>query len=295
MRRTLTRVATMAAFGGAARHCGNGSSDALMRARQLAAPSAVVTLHGDVEGSDFWEEHASLLEAARVAYGPLDASVYAPSDDDILRPTLDDVTEVVPGVYAVRVLSDRFVRKLSAELAHLRSSGIPLRRPNGMNRHGCILSQLGFEDAIEAICARALRPLGLRLFPRALKASDISHSYAFSVLYDADAEGGDVELNEHADGAALTMNLCLSNCDDAGGDLLFRGVRFHEKDAEKREPVRVRQRQGYALLHLGQHLHAAAPTTRGRRENLIVWMFGKHDFVRIAPYNADGSDGHPFY
>ena len=274
----------------------SAAAGALARARALVPPSVVATSHGDTEGIDFWEEHASLLEAARVEYGPLDASVYAPGEGDVLGPDGWNVEGTdVPGVYAVRVVSERFLEKLGAELAHLRASGIPLRRPNGMNRHGCILSHLGFEAAIEKICAEALRPLGLRLFPHALRPSDVGHSYAFSVRYEPERDDGDVDLSEHADGAALTMNLCLSNCASAGGDLLFRGVRFHEEDADAAPVRRVKQTPGVALVHLGQHLHAAAPTTNGTRENLIIWAHGEHGYVRIAPYNADGSDGRPFY
>ena len=194
----------------------------------------------------------------------------------------------------MRVVSESYLKRLGAELEHLRQSGIPLRRPNGMNRHGCILSHLGFEAAIEALCARALRPLGPRLFPDALRPADITHHYAFSVRYEPEKEGGDVELSEHADGAALTMNLCLSSC-GGGGDLLFRGVRFHEKDAGDVPPRRIPQRPGVALVHLGQHLHAASPTTNGTRENLIVWLHGEDGYVRIAPYAPDGSDGVLFY
>ena len=114
----------------------------------------------------------------------------------------------------------------------------------------------------------------------------MSHSYAFSVRYQSDRADGDVELKDHADGAALTMNLCLANCSGAGGDLLFRGVRFLDPDADAMPYARVPQRPGVALLHLGQHLHAASPTTSGTRENLVVWAHGEGGYVRIAPYNA---------
>ena len=106
------------------------------------------------EGVDFWEEHVALLEAARLEYGALDASVYAPGAGDFLGPDFEVEATAAPGVWAVRVASESYLKRLQAELEHLRASGIPLRRPNGMNRHGCILSHLGFAAAVEALCAQ---------------------------------------------------------------------------------------------------------------------------------------------
>lgn len=45
---------------------------------------------------------------------------------------------------------------------------------------------------------------------------------------------------------------------------------------------------GEAVLHLGGQYHAAEPTTEGCRINLIVWLFGAHGVVRIAPYDEPG-------
>ena len=42
---------------------------------------------------------------------------------------------------------------------------------------------------------------------------------------------------------------------------------------------------GEAVLHLGGQYHAAEPTTEGCRVNLIVWLFGAHGVVRVAPYD----------
>ena len=45
---------------------------------------------------------------------------------------------------------------------------------------------------------------------------------------------------------------------------------------------------GEAILHLGGQYHFAQPITSGERVNLIVWLFGKHGVVRVAP--QDESD-----
>lgn len=295
---TATDATTCSSSSGANSNSSCASSlSPLARARALVPPDADMADGGEFEGLEFWQEHEALLEAARLELGPLDESTYSPRPDvDISTNPVVEPT-AAPGVYAVKLLSDEFIAKLAAELAHLRRSGIPLRRPNGMNRRGCVLSHLGFGAMIETLFAVALRPLGLRLFPHALRAPDVSHHYAFSILYEPETARGDVALREHADGSSLTMNLCISTGDDdfEGGDLLFRGVRFHDEDSDSRPYVAVPQRPGVALIHLGQHLHAAGPTTAGRRENVIFWATGEHDYVRIAPYDADGNDLKPIY
>lgn len=270
-----------------------GGGDALARARALVPPAAEATSGGDVEGGDWWEAHDSLLAAALAELGPRDASVYAPVAGVDFYALPNATATAAPGVYRARLFSADYVRRLALELAHLRASGIPLRRPNGMNRRGCVLSHLGFDGAIEALFATALRPLALRLYPFALRPADVTRHYAFSILYEPE-DGGDVALGEHADGSVFTANLCLAGA-FAGGDLLFRGVRFHERDADEVAPVAVAQEAGVALLHLGQHLHAAAPTEAGTRENVVFWATGDHDYVRIAPYDAGGGDGKPYF
>lgn len=294
MRGMLLMAGLVAA--GADTVCGANASSAsaLARARALVPPPAAKTSDGDVEGGDFWEAHAALLEAARVELGPRDARAYAPAAgvDVVKNPEI--APTAVPGVYAARLLSPGYAAALGRELAYLRESGIPLRRPNGMNRRGAILSHLGFDAAIETLFATSLRKAALALFPRALRDADVTDHYAFSIRYDADDAAGDVALAEHADASAFTANLCLAG-DFTGGDLLFRGVRFHERDAADRPYAAVAQEPGVALLHLGQHLHAAAPTTAGSRENVVFWATGAHDYVRIAPYDVDGGDVKPFY
>ena len=44
-------------------------------------------------------------------------------------------------------------------------AGIPIRRPNGMNRHGLILEEVGFEAMLRKFTDRIARPLAQMLFP----------------------------------------------------------------------------------------------------------------------------------
>uniref|UniRef100_A0A7S3K389 Fe2OG dioxygenase domain-containing protein n=1 Tax=Aureoumbra lagunensis TaxID=44058 RepID=A0A7S3K389_9STRA len=286
---------------------------ALSLVRRLEAPRALVERGGDVEGVEFWEEYADLLDEARQEFGCKHQRVYTPSFDDCFVPEIVEALEnndvdlrklvkptTVNGVYALRLLNDEFIADLIDEFEHLRSSGIPLRRPNGMNRHGCILSHLGFQEGfLNSTLAPVLRKLGLALYPKALRAEDLNGEvYGFSVRYEA-ISGGDIQLAEHADGSALTFNLCLGGGKSSfdGGHLLFRGVRFHEEDAHLQQQQAIPHEPGVALIHLGQHLHAAATLQSGIRENLVLWLTGKHGYVRIAPYADEESDdmGRVFY
>ena len=70
--------------------------------------------------------------------------------------------------------------------------------------------------------------------------------------------------------------------------LTFRGVRFVDAQPQAQPASRVDFAQfapGEAVLHLGGQYHAAEPTTEGCRVNLIVWLFGAHGVVRVAPYD----------
>ena len=59
--------------------------------------------------------------------------------------------EVVPGVFATDSLfSDRFRSEFLDELDSINASGIPTRRPNGMNRYGVILDEVGFKKMMES-------------------------------------------------------------------------------------------------------------------------------------------------
>ena len=43
---------------------------------------------------------------------------------------------------------------------------------------------------------------------------------------------------------------------------------------------------GEALIHLGQLRHGVTPIEHERHQ-LVIWMFGEHDYVRIAKYESD--------
>jgi hypothetical protein len=199
----------------------------------------------------------------------------------LLQPT------AVDGVFALPLLSSDFCTHLLEEFTHLRNSGIPLRRPNGMNRYGAILTDLGFQTGLlEFLSAHILRPLAQEIYPQWVQGAEVEEVFGFIVRYDM---SGDVELKEHADAACVTLNVCLGPEEDGrsafeGGALAFRGVRFQDADADTRPQTVIEHRVGVAIIHLGQHLHQATPITKGVRENLIMWMTGNGGWVRVRPY-----------
>lgn len=157
-----------------------------------------------------------------------------------------------------------------------------------MNRYGAILDQLGFEESMTYLSRRYLRPLGQMLFPWLIARGDADEHYAFVVRYKL---GEDVELAEHADASVLTLNANLGLPTSQGGfkagALAFKGTRFVDKDP-RAVPARLvqfdRMQPGEAILHLGGQYHAALPIESGERINLVVWLHGKHEVVRVAPH-----------
>merc|ERR1712187_248098 len=127
--------------------------------------------------------------------------------------------EVVPGVHTSTALfTQRFLDDLLIELEHIQSSGIPRRRPNGMNRYGVILDQVGMESALTGLVEAYIRPLAESLFPETIGAGDAEEHYAFTVQYET---SGDTELAKHGDASVATLNLCLGRLGWRGGDLEF--------------------------------------------------------------------------
>lgn len=288
---------------------------ALSQARALATelPDRQNTsrTEGEAESHEWWVEHAELLEAARVEYGPKHTSLYdfAAHVESFIQPELlaairgceraasegelVDESAVLKllspagpqNVWRMPLFTEHFCKLLLDEYRHYEASGIPLRRPNGMNRYGAILDHLGMAPSLDYLSRRFLRPLGQMLYPWLVGEGDADEHYAFMVRY---APGEDVDLAEHADASVLTLNANLGVAGFEGGAIAFRGTRFIDDEPQEVPPSRVDFADfspGDAIVHLGQTYHAALPTTAGVRANLIVWLHGKHEVVRIAAHD----------
>eukprot|EP00931_Biecheleriopsis_adriatica_P063628 TRINITY_DN38571_c0_g1_i2.p1 TRINITY_DN38571_c0_g1~~TRINITY_DN38571_c0_g1_i2.p1 ORF type:complete len:191 (-),score=42.37 TRINITY_DN38571_c0_g1_i2:62-634(-) len=135
-----------------------------------------------------------------------------------------------------------------------------------MNRHGVILSELGFyEGLLDPLVREYVDVIAGKLLPAFTESLD---SYrAFTVLYDA-AEDGDRELALHYDNAEVTLNVNIGGQWD-GGQVAFHGLATEREDGSA--PTTVELRRGQGVLHAGLDMHKALPITSGMRHNLILW------------------------
>ena len=258
-----------------------GVESALLRARALAKTlpdrKNATTRGGEAEDHEWWITHRALLEQARLELGPLHSDLYdleAHAEEYIQEPirkavercedaarTGGQVPEEIieellqpagaPGVWRLPLFTPRFCTLLLEELAHYEQSGIPMRRPNGMNRFGAILDELGLSSSLDHLCRRYLRPLGQMLYPWLIADGDADEHYGFVVRYK---KGEDVSLAEHADASVLTLNANLGYAGFSGGALAFRGTRGVDEQP-KGVPASVVDFStfsvGDAILHLG--------------------------------------------
>ena len=160
--------------------CDMKSSTAIEQARELAnvQPTRRLKKGGEFEGGDFWEKNESLLSQAWSQVTRLHPELYVYDDafqekfinsdlrravqklkeaaslsdkvvNELYIKTLVSESDVVKDVFYVgnsetprfslftKEFSDLFLK----ELDYLSNSGIPMRRPNGMNRYGAILGK----------------------------------------------------------------------------------------------------------------------------------------------------------
>eukprot|EP00962_Isochrysis_galbana_P040969 scaffold14916_cov128-Isochrysis_galbana.AAC.18 len=260
-------------------------ASALARARAVAAkaPPEVTNgsrVGGEHEAAAWWEEHDALFGAARAEWGPKHSELYDfdTHEDDFIDPGLRAAVRAaesaaaaglhvdeeilrahlhptnVPGVYRLRLFTPRFCRLLLEELRHVAESGVPIRRPNGMNRFGAILEAvpggLHMEWLAARIALRYARPLAQMAFPHLVGAGDASEHFGFVVDY---RQGGDESLALHADASVATLNVRLGNQPFEGGQLCFRGLRM--VDDQPREVAATclswdSFEAGEAILHL---------------------------------------------
>ena len=310
------------AIDGDGKRSGTAPDSALDMVRQLRVPAPSATTNGEYEGAAFWEMHDSLLRHAWLEYDRAHPGLFtfnASFEERYIHPQMRAAVqslrraaatgsstteqlertllresgglfeELAPGVWGTRRLfSVAFGTDMDEELRHQAASGIPMRRPNGMNRYGAILGDVGFESALAGLVSAYLRPLAEALFPAHVGGDDAAEHFAFAIRYRG---GEDVALAEHRDAAVATINVCLHTSSSfTGGDLEFvleEGEGGHTPEGrERKKKARMKWEPGLAILHLGKLRHAALPLRAGERTNLVVWLHGRHGVVRVAPYAA---------
>lgn len=131
------------------------------------------------------------------------------------------------------------------------------------------------------------------MFLEYLGPDDLTENYAFTVKYQP---GEDISLDEHTDASTITVNVCLQPASPSDGKLLYfkeqRTFDYKNVNAKKNRDrdnnsngtyLELVPEPGYALIHLGQHVHGVSPV-KSPRSQLVVWLFGDHGYVRVAPY-----------
>jgi len=282
------------------------SIDALEKARNLNAPMPLAKKNGELEDIKFWQDNEEILEQAWEQYGNLHPLLYSLNKHTFFStyiweewvkriPSLQgrgaDVEglkqlryEVIDGVWVLNGLFTKtFCHQMLEELDYLSRSNIPQRRPNGMNRYGAILDDIGFKKMFDMLAEKVIIPLALDIFPKTARKGDLSHHHAFVVHYK---EGEDLDLDIHADASCITLNLCLGRT-FTGGDLAFEEYvpGFSYSNTSVIDRKRIRFKQGMAILHRGQHRHEALMLEHGERVNLVLWLFGEDGYVRITDYD----------
>lgn len=307
------------------------SCSALDQARRLEVPKAKGTIDAEFEHADFWDEHGDLIKSAwseifstasdsneteNAAMSNLQNIIH-PSFYSAVEATHRNPTEANEEViwshmkevgplgksqaYKTQLLTEEGVRLLRSELDRAISSGIPHRRPNGMNRYGCIIdrevngavSLPTLTSLIETVVSEIGRPLGRMLFTDAVGEGDDCEYFAFTIRYNAEE---DLELKEHRDASVITLNINLNLPEETyDGSSLYlvddeKPLDFdiaddYEKERKKRYSISFNP--GMMLIHRGSTQHAALPIKEGTRHNLVIWIFGAGGDVRIAPYEKE--------
>ena len=282
-------------------------SSPLHRARQLQQPLATDTKNAEFENSSFWDENGILIQDAWKQWEEENIDTDVDTSLEFINPTLssalndafdnpteetesivkshwesssDDNGQDLPkGVYSTQLIT-------SSGISHIRNlldmatglSGIPTRRPNGMNRHGCIIDKEVYgavstkslvQLVEEEIINRVVRPVGRLLFPDRVGCNDDIEYFAFTIRYDGSDDDGvvvgdstpkkDFELKEHRDASIVTLNINL-NLPEEGYD--GSGVFFREYPSEEDQNDSINNKSdgggivhftpGMGLIHLGK-------------------------------------------
>jgi len=286
------------------------------KVRELIAPNPISTKNGEMEESSFWDTHGDLIRQAWNEWEEHLLPSQISSNDEawdgklstIMNETLLEAInsahvnpweekelkglwkEVAPDVYATQLLQPEKIHIIREHLNSVSKSGIPTRRPNGMNRYGYILEPSingsvllsPLNNFYNNLAAHVLRPIGRTLFPDYYSTRDNNdgESYAFTIRYK---ENEDVSLNEHSDSSLVTLNINLNlPGEESSYGSNESNPQIYFVDEQRRYNVSFTP--GMALLHRGMKRHAAYPIQSGERTNLIVWLFGLDGYVRVKPY-----------
>jgi len=273
-------------------------SDAVVAAKSLVCPTPKSrhTHECDHQYFDFWRKNDDLIKQAWKDY-PFkhDQLRYFNEKNEALfiqREFLDAVSKVrngevgeesltsffdepIPGVFrSNKIFTPEFLNMVLEEIDHKNNAGIPLHRPNSMNRFGVILKTVEMGGFLRDLSRMYLAPIMGMLFPDIIGINDVFDQHGFTVRYK---HGEDLELKEHRDSSNATMNLCLGRPGFTGSSLYFR-------EGQTSTTREFSFNVGDAIFHKGSHQHAALPLKTGERTNLVIWMYGEDGHHHRCPH-----------
>jgi len=211
------------------------------------------------------------------------ATAEHPDFKDVLR-------EEAPGVFSFEMFDMEFCNLLLEEIDHAQQTAREvLDRPNGMNRYGVVLNQLGLEPLITQLQQEYLMPLMTSLFPTESNGCEDHHCFIVRYRHDED-----VGLDMHEDDSDVTLNACLGK-EFTGATLSFCGLVTDEKH-RKMQHTYIHEK-GRAVIHLGRHRHGADNIESGERVNFILWSVSEtyrnseaYQIHRLRSSNAQTPD-----
>jgi hypothetical protein len=207
----------------------------------------------------------------------------------------DGLRVEAPGIISFPAFTDEFCQFMNEEVRNCHYSGVPTRQPNGMNKYGMVLNDIGLRPMFNTLLHEVFRPMGARLFgDDAHRASSIngidvgtenwggstldSH-HSFIVEYKPD---GDKHLDMHVDSCDVTFNFGITTSEDyKGSDLTFCGM-FHS-DEHRLHHFSYRHVKGRCVVHSGKRRHGARDIETGERSSLVMWTHSE-SFRRTRLY-----------
>ena len=221
------------------------------------------------------------------AYSPVDKEVYN-FGLNFLNPNFGKTKPLGRQVFTMPVFTLEFCEKLLREIKRVKESGLPLTRPNSMNKSGILLDDAGFTNFFDEFRNQYLQPICEETFPD-LGFTGLDTHRAFIVHYKADGgEKFDKELDYHFDNAELTLNVSLSASHE-GGELVFDGFK-REPPGSSGAVLACEHKPGHGILHRGDHIHHALPIESGERWNLILWLRSSEHRNRTCPMCGEKPD-----
>lgn len=282
------------------------NKNALAQARALPLPTREASLKREPSVAHFWRSNRELLEKAWTEWEVENKENLLIPDETLLDPRLRQAVnkawgnpekenavadlweEIIPGVYSTQFFDLERLAEFRNYLEAVATSEIPKRAPYGIQliRYGVMLDPRSegylaapqFQKFYNEIMNRYMRPIARLLI--GTEGYD-NQTFGFSIQYNPNK---DKDLQAHTDASAATLNI---NINLPHEEFTGSEVDFHDKTTGKVK--RTVFEPGKAIIHSGSVPHATHPILSGQRNNLVVWLYGKHMQVPRGVASSYGS------